>query len=477
MNVLLITLDQFRGDSLGVAGHHVVRTPNLDDLAANGVHLSRHYAQAAPCAPGRAALYTGTYQMNNRVVANGTPLDERFDNVARALRRGGYTPTLFGYTDQGVDPRIISAADDPRLSTYEGVLPGFVEQLHLDGQPTAWIEWVREHGYDVPHDADGALSTEPLRPAEFGISAYLTNHFLDWHAEQHGQWMAHLSYLRPHPPYAAAGKWSQAIDPESVDLPITPSEDRHPLHEAVLQFGVTAAPTSEAEIRNLRAQYYGMIGDVDEQLGRVWEALRASGQWHDTLIVVTSDHGEQLCDHGLVQKLGYFEESYHIVGIVRDPRHPEAHGTVVEKFTENVDIFPTICDALDLPVPAQCDGLPLTPFLTGQLPAWWRTAASWEFDWRYLSIPHATGGWPWNRRLERDQLSVRRSNDAAYVQFGNGSWLCFDLAADPTWRTKVTDTDRILREAQGMLTWRAEHLDRTLTGMLLEDGGIGRRPS
>ena len=99
-NVLLITLDQFRGDCLSSAGHPVVGTPNLDRLAAGGVALRRHYSQATPCAPGRAALYTGMYQMNNRVVANGTPLDDRFDNVARVARRAGYRPALFGYTDR-----------------------------------------------------------------------------------------------------------------------------------------------------------------------------------------------------------------------------------------------------------------------------------------------------------------------------------------------------------------------------------------
>ena len=117
-NVLFVTLDQFRGDSLSCAGHPLVRTPNLDAIAAQGVRLGRHYAQAAPCAPGRAALYTGTYQMTNRVVANGTPLDFRFDNVARAAVRGGYHPVMFGYTDQGADPREITDPADPRLSHW-----------------------------------------------------------------------------------------------------------------------------------------------------------------------------------------------------------------------------------------------------------------------------------------------------------------------------------------------------------------------
>ena len=121
MNVLLVTLDQFRGDCLSAAGHPVVRTPNLDRLAGDGVRLARHYSQAAPCGPGRACLYTGTYQLNNRVVGNGTPLDFRFDNVARAARRAGYVPTVFGYADQGIDPRTATGPDDPRLSHLSGV--------------------------------------------------------------------------------------------------------------------------------------------------------------------------------------------------------------------------------------------------------------------------------------------------------------------------------------------------------------------
>src|SRR5690349_20757031 len=128
-NVLFITLDQFRADCLSCAGHPVVRTPHLDRLAADGVRFARHYSQATPCGPGRASLYTGMYQFNHRVVANGTPLDRRFDNVALAGRRAGYEPVLFGYTDQSIDPRDADGPDDPRLSRYTGILPGFDVEL------------------------------------------------------------------------------------------------------------------------------------------------------------------------------------------------------------------------------------------------------------------------------------------------------------------------------------------------------------
>ena len=72
----------------------------------------------------------------------------------------------------------------------------------------------------------------------------------------------------------------------------------------------------------MRAQYYGMISEVDDQLGRVWDVLARTGQFDDTVVVVTSDHGEMLGDHGLKEKLGYWEQSYHVLGIVRDPRPP-----------------------------------------------------------------------------------------------------------------------------------------------------------
>ena len=157
-NVLLITLDQFRGDCLSAAGHPVVRTPHLDALAAEGVRLANHFSQSSTCGPGRTSLYTGMYQMNHRVVANGTPLDARFDNVALAARRAGYEPALFGYTDQAVDPRTVGP-DDPRLSTYEGVLPGFDLALDLTGQYRPWLDWLATLGYDTQDAQHRASAT------------------------------------------------------------------------------------------------------------------------------------------------------------------------------------------------------------------------------------------------------------------------------------------------------------------------------
>jgi arylsulfatase A-like enzyme len=250
--------------------------------------------------------------------------------------------------------------------------------------------------------------------------------------------------------------------------------NRHPLVDMLLRVGIVAAPADPAAVAHMQAQYFGMISEVDAQLARVWAVLESRGEWNDTVIVVTADHGEQLGDQGLIQKCGFYESSYAVLGIVRDPRF--GYVGVVDDFTENVDIMPTLCDAMGIPVPTQCDGYPLTPLLRGERPITWRDAAYYEWDWRDVFIPRGSHEWPWDRRLERQNLAVRRCDDRAFVHFGDGSWRCFDLAADPTWQTEVGDPEVVLSDSAAMLSWRSRNLDRTMTGMLLQDGGIGRRP-
>ncbi len=492
-NILLITLDQFRADALSVAGHPVVLTPNLDLLAKQSVRFKRHYSQSAPCAPGRASLYTGMYQMNHRVVFNGTPLEDRFDNIARLGQRAGYEPALFGYTDSALDPRTTDNPKDSRLFSYEGVLPGFTVELDLVGAQTPWLENLSQHGYDLPRTAPpgtdtspielgfSALRSEPERPAELSISAFLTDQLCRWIESRDDSWFAHASYMRPHPPYAAAGIWNDFYDPDDVDMPIIPATTTHPFHTFAMVNSYMQSPSDEAGIREMRAKYYGMVSEVDDQLGRIWDKLIELDQWKNTIIILTSDHGDQLGDHGLKDKGGYFEESYHVPAFIRDPNQSEGWGSVVNEFTENIDIFPTLAHLLDQPVPLQCDGLPLTDFLAGRTPHGWRDAATWEFDWRAIFINDRAGGaclnWPADRSLEQQNLTVRRTDTAAYVQFGDGSWLAFDLVTDPTWRTYLSNTDEILALAQSMLVWHTQNFDRTMTGLLIQDGGVGRWPT
>src|SRR3546814_8189424 len=101
----------------------------------------------------------------------------------------------------------------------------------------------------------------------------------------------------------------------------------------------------EEAFRSVRATYWGMISEVDRQIARLVEGLKAAGAWDDTVIALTSDHGEMMGDHWTLGKFGYFDQAYHVPLIVRDPRHPEGFGSRVTAFTEAVDVVPTLLEA------------------------------------------------------------------------------------------------------------------------------------
>jgi arylsulfatase A-like enzyme len=203
------------------------------------------------------------------------------------------------------------------------------------------------------------------------------------------------------------------------------------------------------------------------------------------LVVLTSDHGEMGGDHWLLEKCGYWDESFHIPLVVKDPfaQSDATRGSVVSQPTESVDVSATVLDWLGLEVPAQVDGWPLTPFLrTGVAPQHWRTAAHWEWDFRhsrsraaeqYFGIPR-----------EHCSLAVVRSAGAKYVQFAADADflppLLFDLEADPGHTRNLAvppgagnhkgEAGLELAMAQDMLRWRMRNLERTLSNCYLAPG-------
>ena len=127
----------------------------------------------------------------------------------------------------------------------------------------------------------------------------------------------------------------------------------------------------DGEFGAIRAIYYGMIAEVDAQLGRLWQGLKAASAWQDTVIVLTSDHAEMMGDHYMLGKGGFFDQSYHLPLIVRDPRQAINAGSRVDEFTEAVDLMPTVLDLLGGVPPAYLDGASLAPFLRKETPPDW----------------------------------------------------------------------------------------------------------
>lgn len=495
-NILFITADQWRGDTLGYAGHSLVKTPNVDALAAEGTAFLNHYANAAPCSPARACLYTGLYQMTNRVVRNGAPLAHRFDNIAKAARRMGYAPTLFGYTDQSADPTVLPPGD-PWLRTYEGVLPGFDVRVRLPEDEQIWLSWLRARGYDfkdkfAAHRPVGATARVSAAPPGYGAdetqTAFLTDEFIRWMGEQQAPWFAHLSFLRPHPPFVVPAPYNTMYDPAAVGgfrrhETVGAAAAQHPLNALALATtdlgwfvpdgdGVVA-DLSEAEFRQIKATYFGMISEVDAQLGRVFSAMRAAGAWDDTIIVFTSDHAELMGDHYMLGKGGYHDQSQHVPLVIRLPEG-QRRGRRIETFTEAVDIYPTLLEAIGAEPAHVGDGRSLQPWLEGNTPERWRDAVVWEFDFRDVAgqaVERATG-------LDSVSLnlSVLRTARFKYVHFAAMPPLLFDLERDPDNLVNVADDPAYLavrlEMAERLLSWRARHLDQALALKELTGDGV-----
>ena len=198
-------------------------------------------------------------------------------------------------------------------------------------------------------------------------------------------------------------------------------------------------------------------------------------EYENTLIIVTADHGEQLGDHHLMGKLGFYDQSFHIPLIVKAPKgFKGAQGRKVTAFTESIDVMPTILEMLGAPIPNQCNGLSLKPWLEGKDPENWRDAVHWLFDYRDIKneLPEQAFG------LNHNQCNMMVYRDAQfkYVHFIAQPPLLFDLVNDPDeTRNLAEEPDYqavVLDYAQKMLSWRMESENHTLDGYLVTEEGM-----
>ncbi|MFT7671629.1 MAG: arylsulfatase A-like enzyme [Gammaproteobacteria bacterium] len=501
MNILFITADQWRGECLSSRDHPQVKTPNLDALAKEGVLFKNHYAQATPCAPSRTSLHTGMYLQNHRCVVNGTPLDSRFTNWALEANRLGYHPSLFGYTDTAADPRGLDP-QDPRLTHYSEPLSGMGYYTPIQGEvPVDWTNYLVSRNHPMPESlwdlyaitregidyADGGESVLPLAmSSEDHETHYMVNRCIDWIKGRREPWITHLSLLRPHPPFAAPEPYNEMYHTDDLDEPMRSENpdiesQQHPLLDYFLNHSKYRAGSSR-QIKQDKANYFGLMSEVDDNLGRLFDILKSEGLWDDTMIIFTSDHGEQLGDHWLRFKQGYFDQSYFIPLIIRDPRAEAdgSRGKQFDAFTENVDIMPTMLNWLGLPVPSQCDGFSLLPMIYhDKVPDGWREEVHWECDFRDVrddTIEKHLG-----LTLHQCGLSVIRDHRYKYIHFSALPPLFFDLqndpgefinlANDPAYQTEV------LHYSQKMLSWKMNYQDRGMSDIMLGEGGPFRRES
>lgn len=449
-DVLFIVADEWCHDVLGILGTPGVQTPNLDALAGRSVVFDNHWCQASPCGPARSSLLTGTELPTHGQWTNADLADHGFETLPSAVRRGGLTPLLIGYTDTpqpGNEETDRQVLYDP---SFELVRPFFWQQGFPEYRRSLETKGYGSLSDDLmgiyPRNGDPTDSghAPSLIAAADSDVAWLTDAAIDTLHERPEPQLLHLNWLRPHPPLVPPAPYHRLVDPDEVTVAIRPLtlDDQlaqHPFFdlaardrpmEEYLQRRASIESVDEGDERRLRAAYYGLCAEVDHHVGRVLAELKATGRDRSTLVVFVSDHGDAMGDHWLYGRRGPFDQHFRVPCIIHDPR-PEADGSRgerVDAFTANIDIMATILDALDLPCPPSGEGRSLLPFTHGIEPPEWRTEIRLHMDWtdhiRRSRRPGLDGNRP-------QRFSAVRTARHRYVEFSRFEPMLFDLVEDP----------------------------------------------
>jgi len=456
-NVLLILADQMRADCLSCADHPVVRTPNLDRLAASGVRFENAYVHTAVCGPSRMCMYTGRYIHAHRSSFNNVPLPASERTIADYLREVGYETVVIGRTHHQPDidlikrvygdvpkdqvPHLLNAGfREPGTSDHDeqyiqqayaefrAALPGdeeFDDTIRTpDGEILDLGAWVES--------ADYRSSAYPLRTRpEHLYDSFKTDKAIDFIKDTHDKpWLLFLSLDKPHPPYVIPEPYSSMYDRDQIPAPLRceGETDGHPIIPIFRRQRRSLPLDNEWVWRNVRASYYGSITYVDDQVGRVLDAIDDAGLADNTAVLFVSDHGEYVGDHWLVEKGLFYEQAIRIPFILRVPgkEHDSTRGTTISAFVEEVDVVPTLLTAVGAEIPVPIQGYSLWPWLAGRKPAQWREAvyADWDYQFHFVGDDL---GIPKTRR----RAWMVRDKHFKYVHFLDLPAILFDLRRDP----------------------------------------------
>ncbi|AUQ57313.1 sulfatase [Phaeobacter inhibens] len=468
MNILYIMFDQLRFDYLSCAGHPHLQTPHIDGLAKRGVRFTRAYVQSPTCGSSRMSSYTGRYPSSHGVQFNGYPLRVGEWTMGDHLRKAGMSCHLIGKTHMVADAeglqRLGLAPDsligvrqtecgfDPFVRDdglwaegpdgfYDDKRSPYNEYLKSKGYPgeNPWSDFANAgtEGQDV---ASGWFMVNADKPAniaeEDSETPWLTREAMRFIeiAEQNGDqpWCAHLSYIKPHWPYIVPAPYHDMYDAEHV-LPAVRSaaerQDAHPVFEGMMNNQIGQAFSRDEVRQKVIPAYMGLIKQADDQMGHLFAWLEATGRMQDTMIVLTSDHGDYLGDHWMGEKNLFHEPSIKVPLIIYDPRGEAdaTRGTTCDKVVEAIDLLPTFLEAAGgEPAPHILEGRSLMPWLRGEVPEW-RDYAVAEFDYATLPLCEKLGLSPKDARLF---MVVDKRWKFMHAEGGLRPML-FDLQEDP----------------------------------------------
>jgi arylsulfatase len=373
-NILLIQTDQQSAETLGLYGNPIVKTPNLERLAENGILFEKTFCNYPACSPSRSSMMTGRYASTIRCHANHMLINPLEVTLPQVLKENGYQTALIGknhaFMDGKKDNGYPSAGSDEKYDklheVFDYVRQGqhghLVEGFEKNPEVTAAHQWTLDHCWKSPlgHGTNPA----PYEKCGTHLLGETAVDYLEQTHEEEQPFFLWLSFPDPHTPYQAPEPYASMYNPEDVPMPPKDDLSKKPERQRVAHIMDAMDRADDQVIQKVRAIHYGMINFIDDTIGKVMETLERLGIADDTVILFTSDHGDSMGAHGLIQKHNMFYDSFtHVPMIVSWPG--KINTGRCSHLTELVDIMPTLLELSGSTIPLGVQGKSLAPYLLG----------------------------------------------------------------------------------------------------------------
>jgi uncharacterized sulfatase len=423
-NILFVAVDDLN-HSLGCYGHPLVKSPNIDRLAARGIRFERAYCQFPVCNPSRTSLLTGLRPDTTGILNNTTGFRSKLPDVVtlpQLFRKNGYFTARIGKIFHGRkntdDPQAWDMTSDPRATPLGQKGQG----RNLTGGRVKWCRWLAAEG-DDEDQPDGQIADEAVRLLQ---------------QRRDEPFFIAVGFLKPHDPFIAPKKYFDLYPLESLKLPEDPS-DRSPELAQAIASGWKAEfdRFTDRERREFMRAYYAGISFMDAQLGKIMSAMDRLKLWQNTTVVFFGDHGYHLGERGWWNKNTLFELSARSPLIMVIPEMKNK-GKSCSGIVEFVDIYPTLADLHGLSAPSNLEGKSFAALLNNPSRPWKKTAFTQVQRGKIAGRSVRTERWryiEWDQGKQGMELYDHKNDPGEY----------YNLASDPQYKQIVAEHKKLLK--------------------------------
>ena len=378
MNVIFILTDDQRYDEIGFM-NPILKTPNMDRLAAEGVHFRNAFVTTSLCSPSRASILTGQYMHNHGVVDNNSGIAEGTVFFPQYLQNAGFQTAFFGKWHMGEAESGSAKSDDPQ--------PGFDHWLSFAGQ-----------GNYYPVVKNGKVNQLNLNgehvPQRGYITDELTDYTLDWlknGRDEDRPFFIYLSHKAVHADFSPPPRYENLYTDAEFPVPASQADTEEnyrgkPMwvkNQRNSWHGVDFPYHMDLDVQAYKRRYLQTLTAVDDSIGRISAWLKDNGLADNTIIVLMGDNGFMFGEHGLIDKRNAYEESMRVPLLAYIPGLDQP-GLVVEEIVAGIDIGPTMLDIAGVnDMPAQFEGQSLLPLALGEKREDWREDLLYEYYWEF----------------------------------------------------------------------------------------------